>query len=69
MSWPLGGRAQQATIPVIGFLSRASPAGYEQQVAGFRRGLNEAGYMESSNVAIPIDPRTVAEAHVRSSLR
>jgi putative ABC transport system substrate-binding protein len=51
-AWPRMARAQQAAMPVIGFLSPASPAGYELMVAALRQGLKEAGYIEGHNVAI-----------------
>jgi len=52
-AWPLGARAQQTTIPVIGFLSTTSAAApnVEAQLAAFREGLKEAGYVEGQNVA------------------
>jgi putative ABC transport system substrate-binding protein len=50
--WTLDARAQQSAIPVIGFLSSASPKPYAGRVAGFRKGLNESGYIEGQNVAI-----------------
>ena len=39
-------------MPVIGFLSSASPASYAIRLRAFRQGLNEAGYVEGQNVAI-----------------
>jgi putative ABC transport system substrate-binding protein len=50
--WPLATNAQQAGVPVIGFLSSVSPGPYAQQLAAFRRGLGQTGFIEGQNVAI-----------------
>jgi putative ABC transport system substrate-binding protein len=49
---PLAGSGQQAAKPVIGYLHFASPGPFEYQVAAFRQGLSEIGYVEGQNVAI-----------------
>jgi putative ABC transport system substrate-binding protein len=51
-TWPLAAYAQQTAMPVIGFLSGGTPAGYAPYVAAFRQGVQEAGCIEGQNVAI-----------------
>jgi putative tryptophan/tyrosine transport system substrate-binding protein len=51
-TWPLTARAQQPTIPVIGFLHLTSPETNQENLAIFRRGLSEIGYIEVKNVTI-----------------
>ena len=52
VTWPLVARAQQAAMPVVGWLHSGTPTGQAEQVAALRRGLNEAGYTEGQDVAI-----------------
>jgi len=51
-AWPMAGRAQQAAMPVIGFLGSLSELQSAGQLAMFRRGLNEVEFAEGRNVVI-----------------
>jgi putative tryptophan/tyrosine transport system substrate-binding protein len=51
-AWPLAARAQQANMPVLGFLGSASETRYELTRTAIRVGLNEAGFVEKRNLLI-----------------
>ena len=51
-AWPLAAGAQQAGMPVVGFLHAGSPTPMAPYLAAFLRALAEAGYAENKNVAI-----------------
>jgi putative ABC transport system substrate-binding protein len=50
--WPRAARAQQSAMPVIRFLSNASPDAYEIRLRAFRQALKEAGYIERQNIEV-----------------
>jgi putative tryptophan/tyrosine transport system substrate-binding protein len=52
VAWPIAARAQQPSIPVIGFLRSTAAVGSEHLVKAFRQGLGEAGFVEGQNIAI-----------------
>src|SRR5258705_3971528 len=51
-AWPLATRAQQAAMPIVGFVSSRSPEASVRVVAAFRKALNETGYVEGQNVMV-----------------
>jgi putative ABC transport system substrate-binding protein len=50
--WPIGARAQQQVVPLIGFLNTQSAGSFSHLVAGFQQGLREAGFLEGQNIQI-----------------
>jgi len=53
-AWPLAACAQQAAMPMIGFLSADSAAGYGRPLSAFLKGLGESGYVDGRNVGIRV---------------
>jgi putative tryptophan/tyrosine transport system substrate-binding protein len=51
-AWPLGARAQQPAVPVIGFLNPTTPEALAEPMRGLRQGLKDAGYVEGENLII-----------------
>ena len=52
VAWPFTVHAQQPASPVVAFLRDGSAEGNARNAAGFRKGLNEAGYVEGQNVTV-----------------
>src|SRR5215469_13008892 len=51
-AWPLAARAQQAAMPVVGFLRSTPATGFAYTVDPFRQGRSDAGFVEGKSVAI-----------------
>jgi putative ABC transport system substrate-binding protein len=51
-AWPLAARAQQPTVPVIGYLGSQSPDVTADYLRGFRQGLKDGGYIEDQTVLV-----------------
>jgi putative tryptophan/tyrosine transport system substrate-binding protein len=51
-AWPLAARAQQRSMPVIGFLSSGSPRTFAKFLKAFQNGLRQEGFVEGRNVSI-----------------
>src|SRR5215475_12550626 len=52
VAWPVVARAQQPTMPVIGFVETGSADASADRVRAFRKGLGEAGYVEGQTVTV-----------------
>jgi putative ABC transport system substrate-binding protein len=52
VAWPLAARAQQPSLPVIGYLSSRSPDDTSHLLGGFHQGLGDGGFVERQNVTI-----------------
>ena len=50
--WSVSARAQQPTMPVIGWLGARSPGESESVIDAFRQGLNKTGYEEGRNLLV-----------------
>jgi putative tryptophan/tyrosine transport system substrate-binding protein len=62
-TWPLKARAQQATMPVVGFLHSVSLANLTRQINAFRQGLKETGFVEGQTVVV--ESRSADDRHDR----
>jgi putative ABC transport system substrate-binding protein len=51
-AWPLGARAEQQAIPLVGMLNGQSADSYSHLAAALRPGLKDVGFVEGQNVAI-----------------
>jgi putative ABC transport system substrate-binding protein len=52
--WPIAARAQQAAMPVVGFINAASAQNYTPQLAAFLKGLGEVGYVDGRNMRVEV---------------
>ena len=66
LAWPLTARAQQPTLPVVGFLNQASAKANASFADAFRKGLSDAGFVHGNSVALLVNPRNppVTEPYV-----
>jgi ABC-type uncharacterized transport system substrate-binding protein len=52
VTWPLAAKAQQPALPVVAFINGGAADGQAARLAGFRKGLSEAGYAEGKNATV-----------------
>jgi len=52
VAWPLSARAQQAAMPLVGFLRSEALTELHDRVTAFRQGLKETAYVEGENIVI-----------------
>jgi putative tryptophan/tyrosine transport system substrate-binding protein len=52
VAWPLAARAQQLSMPVVGFINPGSANAFPRDLAAFRKGLADTGYVEGQNVTV-----------------
>ena len=64
--WPFAARAQQAGMPVVGFLNSSWPGGYAPMVAAFRQGLNEPVTLRVETSQLNIAGRSYTTTDYRS---
>ena len=64
-TWPLAARAQQAAMPVIGFLNPTTPEALAEPMRGLRQGLKDAGYVEGEKLTIEYLGPTISQSNCR----
>ena len=52
VAWPLAARAQQRSLPVIGFINAGSPDAQSDRMRAFHQGLKDTGHVDGENVTI-----------------
>ena len=61
-AWPLAARAQQAAMPVIGYLNPTSPDAFADRLRAFHRGLKEINASTARMLGIEVSPSLLARA-------
>jgi putative tryptophan/tyrosine transport system substrate-binding protein len=52
VAWPLSGRAQQSSMPVVAFLADGTPEGFAPRLEAVRRGLSDLGFADGRDFAL-----------------